>query len=153
LISTNVSPRALQPPGVASADGTNALYETMTVPLGPMVDLVPFIEQDGYTIRLNAIPSIIEFLGYDEPTNSVTAYIDGKEQTVFVPRPHFLVRQMAGEAAVRDGQTVMLASPPGAQGNSAAASVLEKKRLLVFVTPTLVDSAGNRVHPDAGSSR
>jgi beta-lactamase regulating signal transducer with metallopeptidase domain len=36
------------------------------VEIGPVLDVVPYVLSDGYTINLTAIPSVIEFLGYDK---------------------------------------------------------------------------------------
>ncbi len=68
-----------------------------------------------------------------------------------VPRPRFQVRELTARAIVWDGQTVVLfggepfqaSNPP--QGETPAT---ETKRLLVFVTATLIDAKGNRVHAD-----
>jgi general secretion pathway protein D len=162
-VVTGIDPRALTPPGVSGGNG----YVTTNFPSGTTLDMVP-IATNGYEVHLTVIPSVVEFLAYDEPTNPVTVYIDGKEQKIIQPLPHFRVRSVTNSVTVWDGQTLVLgglvsretadpAGPgtqpaPAASGGgstrSAANNGEKKKQLLVFVTPTLIDAAGNRIHPD-----
>ena len=44
----------------------NQLYLT-TIPLGPVLDVIPYVCADGYTIQMTIIPTYTEFLGYDDP--------------------------------------------------------------------------------------
>ena len=124
---------------------------------------------EAVTVQLSraAIASVIEFLGYAEPTNSVTAYVDGQKRTVPVPLPKFRVREISTPANLFDGQTLILSGPAtstiqitkdkvpftgdlplvgGLFRSQTETSV--KKSLIVFVTATIVDPAGNRVHTD-----
>lgn len=156
LIQLNVQPR------------TNAVpFLTSTIPVGPTLDVIPTVAADGYTIRLNVIASIAEFLGYDQPPADakVTVWEGGKASEVAVPLPRFRVRQMTTQALLWDGQTLVLAGMPvedsvtmkdkvpvlgdlPAVGNlfrSESKSTV-KKNLLVFITATIIDPAGNRVH-------
>ena len=63
-------------------------------------------------------------------------------------------RQMAAGADVYDGQTLVLANPmvikisqpPGGQSVTNSVPEDSRKRLLVFITPTLIDPAGNPIH-------
>jgi beta-lactamase regulating signal transducer with metallopeptidase domain/type II secretory pathway component GspD/PulD (secretin) len=162
-VLTNINPLALRSPGVSS----NELFLTERVECGPVFDVVPYVLDDGYTINLKAIASVIEFLGYAEPTNSVTAYVDGQKRTVPVPLPKFRVREISTPANLFDGQTLILSGPAtstiqitkdkvpftgdlplvgGLFRSQTETSV--KKSLIVFVTATIVDPAGNRVHSD-----
>ncbi len=52
------------------------------------------------------------------------------------PFPIFGVSEMSSSAVVWDGQTV------------AMARRFDGKKVVVFVTPTLIDPAGNRVYPE-----
>ena len=102
------------------------------------------------------IPTVTEFLGYADPgTNRVAVYVNGKQKWISEPRPNVRQRQMIATAQVWDGQTLMLGNPklvtPGALKIAAKpgeSSGDGRKRLIVLVTPALVDSAGNRVHTD-----
>jgi len=135
---------------------------TTPVPLGPTLDVIPYVSADGYTVQMNLIPTITEFLGYDDP---------GQFQSVVgnvaapVPLPRFRVRQLVSTAIVWDGQTIVmgglisetvtkikdrvpvLGDLPlvGRLFRSEGKSSI-KKNLVIFVTPTIIDPAGNRVN-------
>lgn len=165
-VVTNINPRALKPPGVsASPTNGNGLYLTAQMPIGPTLDLLPHVMDDGSTIKLTVIPTLAEFLGYDTPTNSIAAYVDGRRRKVDVPRPRFQVRSQTNSAAVLDGHTLVLdgllaesvvkikdkvsglGDLPlvGGLFRSESKTVV-KKRMLVFITPTLIDPTGRRLH-------
>jgi type II secretory pathway component GspD/PulD (secretin)/beta-lactamase regulating signal transducer with metallopeptidase domain len=162
-VLTNINPLALKPPGVSS----NELFLTQKVECGPVFDVVPYVLSDGYTINLAAFTTLLEFLGYDKPTNSVTVYIDGKKQTVPVPLPKFHTQKISTVVNLWDNQTLVLGGPVtlavqitkdkvpllgdlplvgGLFRSQTENSV--KKQLMVFVTATIVDPAGNRAHSD-----
>ncbi len=49
--------------------GTSAISPiTQSIETGPILDVVPYVLADGYTINLALIPSDTEFGGYDNPT-------------------------------------------------------------------------------------
>ncbi len=147
---------------------TNAVpFLTSTIPVGPTLDIIPTVAADGYTIELNVIASTTEFLGYDQaPANAkVTVWQGGKASEVAVPLPRFRVRQMTTKARIWDGQTLVLAGMPvedsvtmkdkvpvlgdlpavGGLFRSESKGTV-KKNLIVFITATIIDPAGNRVH-------
>src|SRR5690606_20945807 len=41
---------------------------TAPVPLGPVIDVLPIVAADGYTIQMTMIPTLTEFVGYDLQT-------------------------------------------------------------------------------------
>jgi general secretion pathway protein D len=152
-IVTGLNPDALNAPGAGRA--TNASpFTTAAIPAGPSLDIIPWVAADGYTIQLTVIPTVTEFLGYDDPPKDgkVRIWEGGKSRLVDPPLPRFRVRQMVTQAQVWDGQTLVLGGvvteelekdrngKPRKDGKSL------RKQLLVFVTPTIVDPAGNRVH-------
>lgn len=152
-IVTGLNPDALNAPGASRT--TNASpFTTAAIPAGPTLDIIPYVAADGYTIQLTVIPTVTEFLGYDEPPKDAKVRIweGGKSRLVDPPLPRFRVRQMVTQAVVWDGQTLVLGGlvteepekdrngKPRKDGKSL------RKQLLVFVTPTIVDPAGNRVH-------
>jgi beta-lactamase regulating signal transducer with metallopeptidase domain len=162
-VLTNINPLALKPPGVSSND----LFLTEQVECGPVFDVVPYVLSDGYTLYLTTTASVTEFLGYDKPTNSVTVFISGKKQTVPVPHPKFRTQKISTVANLWDNQTLVLGGPVTsvAQTNKDKVPLLGDSRLvgrlfrsqteismenhlMVFVTATIVDPAGNRVHSD-----
>lgn len=144
---------------VTSNNGaTTNLFQTSPMPFGPVLDVVPYVSADGHTVQMVVIPTITEFLGYDDPmslTNQATPIpITTLGQ---LPLPHFRVRQMTSSAIVWDGQTLMLGGfksevisrrPNGTEIRKPDPSA-PKRHLFIFVTPTIIDPAGNRVHDDS----
>jgi general secretion pathway protein D len=141
--------------------------ETQQVETGPVLDVVPYVLSDGYTINLTLIPSLTEFVGYDTPPN--IAGVTGSLNVVQLPviLPDFTVRQVVTTVNIWDNQTIVI----GGLISSATASTkdkipvlgdlpvlgnlfqsssksVQKKNLMIFVTATIVDPAGNRVHSD-----
>jgi general secretion pathway protein D len=112
------------------------------------------------------IPSLTEFSGYDpSPT------IPGVNITtvVMVPTilPRFTVRQVVSTVNIWDNQTVVLGGLISSTVQSTKDKVpmlgdlplvgrlfqsqsktTQKKNLMIFVTATIIDPAGNRVHSD-----
>ena len=122
---------------------------------------------DGYTINLTLIPSLTEFVGYDTPPSvaNVTAGLNVVQLPIILP--DFTVRQVVTTVNIWDHQTVVI----GGLVSSVVDSELDKvpvlgdlpflgklfqsqtktsakKNLMIFVTATIVDPAGNRVHSD-----
>lgn len=135
--------------------------------IGPTIDLVPQVLADGYTIDLTAIPSVFQFLGYDKTTNVVFVTNSiGKKIQMPTVSPGFRLQEATARVKLWDNQTVVIGNlqnrfisyTNGVQtilkSESKFLSDAERKRgrtdrdLLVFVTATIVDPAGNRVHSD-----
>jgi general secretion pathway protein D len=142
---------------------------TSPIPLGPTLDVIPYVSADGYTIQMTLIPTIVEFLGYDDPGQFVVQAQNGNglPLTAQLPLPHFRVRQVTTSVIVWDGQTVVLGGlitenvarlkdevpilgdlPLIGRLFRTEANVSQKRNLVIFVTPTIIDPAGNRVHTD-----
>jgi type II secretory pathway component GspD/PulD (secretin) len=153
-IITGFGSSQAQNTGTSTGTGTTANQAQPTVvypipeqmELGPVLDVIPCVLSDGFTINLTLIPTLTEFAGYDNP-NEVGA--GGNNQPVsggliMVPTvlPHFTVRKVVSTVNVWDGQTVVLVCPlfRGESRNT------QKRNLLIFITPTIIDPAGNRVH-------
>jgi type II secretory pathway component GspD/PulD (secretin) len=126
--------------------------QTTTLETGPILDVVPRVLSDGYTINLALIPSLTEFFGYDQTTNQT--FVDnaaGKKVSVPEVLPNIRVRQAVANVNVWDGQTVVLGKFEsqfhGGGSIAEAKSRADDKELLVFVTASLVDPAGSRLHP------
>lgn len=135
-------------------------YEVANVPVGPSLDVTPFVSADGKSIRMDLAAKVVEFLGYDDPGPTKTR--GSLQHTPAVPR--FRIREAATSASILDGQTIVLSGMPvddvvlikdkvpvlgdlpflGRLFRHEGKSII-KKHLLVFVTPTVVDAAGNRV--------
>jgi type II secretory pathway component GspD/PulD (secretin) len=128
------------------------------------LDLVPTVIEDGYTINLPVVTTVLGFLGYaDNRTNRVAVYINGKQKSAVPPLPRVRKEQMASTVSVRDGQTLVLGSVVSERSETlpvlgtlpgfgplfrSDSTNAQKRNLLIFVTPTIIDPAGNRVHVD-----
>jgi type II secretory pathway component GspD/PulD (secretin) len=157
-VVTGIDPKALTPPGVQSTNGVPAQpYFTSQVSSGPTLDVVPSVGADGYTIHLAALPQVTEFLRYDTTLNGAKetrVWVDGRQQQVPLPRPITCHRSMHAAVDIYDGQTLVLANPQVTivseqpSGESVTNAVPEDagKRLLVLITPRIIDPAGNPIH-------
>ncbi len=150
------------------APGTSAITPTtQTLETGPILDVVPYVLSDGYTVNMTLIPSLTEFNGYTTPPN--VANVTGTLNVVQLPvvLPDFTVRQVITTVNVWDGQTVVLGGLISSQTQDEKDKVpvigdlpllgrlfqsqtksSVKKNLMIFVTATIVDPAGHRVHSD-----
>ncbi len=88
--------------GGAGAVGSSVNYPTDTQPIGPTLDVVPYVSADGFTIQMTIIPTITEFLGYDDPG-------------AFVPQAQSVSGGAGGAAIPLKAQLPLPAfpSPPG----------------------------------------
>ena len=157
---------------VAEKNGSSSLRpDTNSVEIGPVLDLVPYVLADGYTIYLSAIPSVMEFLGYDVSTNGLSRLELSGDQV----RPTVTIQNATGSAheyvvghkllkivtkirtqrfvaAVKlwDGQTLVMGGQQmhGADQTLGLPPVNQEKELLIFITTTIVDPEGKRVHSD-----
>jgi general secretion pathway protein D len=157
-VVTGIDPKALTPPGVHSTNGVPAQpYFTSQVSSGPTLDVVPSVGADGYTIHLAALPQVTEFLRYDTTLNGAKetrVWVDGRQQQVPLPRPITRHRSMHAAVDIYDGQTLVLANPqvtvvstePAGESVTNAVPEDAGQRLLVFLTPTIIDPAGNPIH-------
>lgn len=139
---------------------------TQSVETGPILDVVPYVLADGYTINLALIPSDTEFGGYDQLQ---LPQVTGNLNVVQLPTvlPKFTVRQVVTTVNVWDNQTVVLGGLITSSVNStknkmpvlgdlplvgqlfqSQSKTTAKDNLMIFVTSTIVDPAGNRVHSD-----
>jgi hypothetical protein len=155
-ILIKINPQALVPPGVSSSN----VFTTENLSLGPVLDVVPRVADDGVTVSLDVTATVTGFVGYGGSVEGeeMQVYLDGNAQSTKPPLPHFRVRQLHTVATVRDGQTLLLGNPRDAMlsydkdGKASGEPGAEKKDLLVFVTITIVDPAGNPIHNPAGTS-
>ncbi len=127
--------------------------QTEQMETGPILDVIPYVLADGYTINLTVIPSLREFLGYDKAPDEHFSRYDTRVQLPAV-LPKFSVRQVTATLNLWDNQTVVVGGL--SQKNygyvngkvSAEKPGANEKELLVLITATIVDAAGNRVHAD-----
>ena len=160
--------------GGGGAIGTTIDYPTSPVPFGTSLDVIPYISSDGYTIQMTIIPTITEFKGYDDPGQFIPQgqSVGGTAGAATpiraqLPLPRISLRQVTTSAIVWDGQTVVLGGlisedvtrlkdkvpvlgdlPFIGKLFRSESSQTKKKNLVIFVTATIIDPAGNRVHLD-----
>jgi general secretion pathway protein D len=152
---------------IVAQPGVSAITpEVQQVETGPILDVLPDVLSDGYTINLTLIPSLIEFGGYQQPP-SLGSFSTSGLNVVLLPTalPEFTVREVTTTVNVWDGQTVVLGGLVDStlMDNKNTVPVLgdipilgrlfqsdqkteTKRNLMIFVTATLIDPAGNRVH-------
>jgi beta-lactamase regulating signal transducer with metallopeptidase domain len=135
-----------------ATNGSSSVVPQMTqMETGPTLDVVPYVLSDGYTINLTVIPSLREFLGYDKPPSERISRSDTRIHLPMV-LPKFEVRKVVATLNLWDGQTVVLGGlPENVYLNGKETTEKPKaddKELLIFITATIVDPAGNRVHSD-----
>jgi len=136
------------------------------VEVGPILDVVPCVLADGYTINLTLIPSLTEFTGYATPPVIPGITVANVVQVPTI-LPTFTVRQVLTTVNIWDNQTVVLGGLISSSVQStkdkvpmlgdmplvgrlfqSQSKITVKKNLMIFVTATIVDPAGNRVHSD-----
>ena len=165
---------AAQSQVVQSASSPSAITPNQQqIELGPILDVVPYVLSDGYTVNLTLIPTLTEFNGYANPPAipgiTVSGAGSGSGGVVEVPTilPDFTVRQVVTTVNIWDNQTVVLGGlisssiqttkdkvpflgdlPLMGRLFQSQSKTSVKKNLMIFVTATLVDPAGNRVHSD-----
>lgn len=154
--------------------GTTISIITEQLEFGPILDVLPYVSADGYTIQMTIIPTIKEFIGYDQEAAAVFSPVAqsvgiqaGGVLSATQPFPTFRLRQVVTSTIVWDGQTVVLGGLisedvarvkdkvpvlgdlpfVGRMFRSESSRTL-KRNLLIFVTPTIIDPAGNRVHSE-----
>jgi type II secretory pathway component GspD/PulD (secretin) len=144
------------------AGKTVTAFKTTEVPLGPMVDLLPIISEDGMKVEVTVTPSVVEFMGYDK--DSATVDMDGRLLApAQLPLPHFRMRQMTADVSVASGNTIVLSGrdldrailkdkvpvlgdvPLMGRLFRSTTTTLKKRRLVVFVTPTIINANGMAV--------
>jgi general secretion pathway protein D len=139
---------------------------TQQFEIGPTLDVVPYVLADGYTINLTLIPELLQFDQYDTPPTPPGINV-ANVVTVPTVLPHFTVREVVTTVNIWDNQTVILGGlisstvetendkvpflgdlPFLGRLFQSQSKSSVKKNLMVFVTATIVDPAGNRVHTD-----
>lgn len=153
VINNPVQPSAITP-------------QQQQVEVGPVLDVVPYVLSDGYTINLTLIPSLTEFNGYDNPPSIPGISVANVVQVPTI-LPDFIVRQVVTTVNIWDNQTIVLGGLISSSVQStkdkvpmlgdlplvgrlfqSQSKISSKKNLMIFVTATIVDPAGNRVHSD-----
>src|SRR5437764_13583774 len=82
-----------------------------SIELGPVLDVIPYVLSDGFTVNLTLIPTLTEFVGYDNPMAVLPpGSLNQIPGAVLIPTilPKFRVRQVVSTVNIWDGQTVAL---------------------------------------------
>jgi general secretion pathway protein D len=144
-------------------------YPVQSLPFGPVLDVIPYVSADEYSVQMTIIPTVTEFVGYDNPGAFIpqAAVTAGSTLVAVLPLPHFRVRQVVTSAVVWDAQTIVLGGlitdsvskvkdkvpmlgdlPLFGRFFRSESSSKTKKNLLIFVTPTIINPDGTRYHSD-----
>lgn len=151
---------------------TNSWIRPQTGPIetGSILDVVPKVLADGTTIDLQTTASQTEFWGYafiptNAPLHSVTNSA-GEEIDLPLIWPALQISRATGNVSLHDRQTLLMTlNPPEqirfAEPDEKREAVVAKhirdgqkknyggeRETIVFITATLVDPAGKRVHAD-----
>jgi general secretion pathway protein D len=150
---------------VAVTPATPGGFETREV--GVLLNVTPTVGPDGYTINLTLVPEVSDFDGfinYGSPGSIAAGNTIVPVNFVF-NQPVFSSRQVTTTIQIWDGQTVVLGGliredvvkindkvpflgdiPLIGRLFRSKADTNVKRNLLIFVTATLIDPAGNKIH-------
>jgi general secretion pathway protein D len=163
-IVTGMTPTFTPGQGLGAQGGGTVTPQTMTTNLGPSLIVLPYVNSDGYTIEMSLVPSIAEFLGYEESAFQASVFASGG-QTVntAVPIPRFRERTMNVTCVVWD-QTVLAVGGLISETVQTTRDKVpyfgdlpfvgrlfrgkgrdsKKKNMVIYVKPTIIDPAGNQ---------
>jgi type II secretory pathway component GspD/PulD (secretin) len=128
----------------------------------PTLDVFPNVIADGYTINLRLTLSFAEPSNHENPAQITDPSVYSTNAL-----PRFRGQKIVRAVNVWDGQTMVLGGlisedvqrtkdkvpvlgdlPQLGRFFRSESSSTEKKNLMIFVTPTLIDPAGNRLHTE-----
>jgi general secretion pathway protein D len=143
---------------------------TQLLPFGPVLDVIPYVSADEFSVQMTIIPTITEFIGYDNPGQFVVQAQQAAGSapiTAQLPLPHFRMRQVTTSVTVWDSQTVVMGGlitdsvtktkdkvpflgdmPLLGRLFRSESSSKTKANLMIFVTPTIINPDGTRYHSD-----
>jgi len=130
---------------VTSFDGDGKIthnYQTQQVTTGPVLDVVPSVAEITGDLWLELTATLTEFLGYDEPGKELKEKVE--KLGVTIPLPRFRVRQISTIQSLVSGETVVFGGVSEIISTNSPGKI-ERKHLWVFVTPTVIDPAGNQI--------
>ena len=149
------------------------VYQTQEILCGPMMNVVPQVSADGWSLDLKLKVGKSEFLGYDDPHEAV---VYPPNQPVYPkavkPLPHFRMQQLVTRETVNDGQTIVLTGFTSEEliiardkvpvlgdlpllGRLFRRSSSSKitKNVIVLITPSLIYPDGSRYNTDLQLAR
>ena len=170
---SNEVPLLLDEPNKNDVQLEDGMVLTREVRVGPTTRILPSVRfsENEVLIDLDVSFLLREFLGYDDPGPAMVVG-DGQSSGRTIPLPRFRNREAKASATILDGQTLML------RGMSSSSIRKKKKKVpvlgsipligrifrsekteqveshvIVFVTATVIDAAGNRRFPVEKSSK
>ncbi len=134
---------------------TNYNFLTTNMNFGITLDVMPTIAKDKSSVSMTLIPKVTEFLGYEKP-DELSDYDKNLKRAQF-PLPHWRERGMSTAVTVPDHHTVVLGTFSDDFVSEHLDGTLSRKeysnppyktykQLLIFVTATIIDTAGNPVN-------
>ena len=144
-------------------------FQTAKIETGPVLDAVPQVLADGYTVSISTVAGVTKFFGYADSTDSTNLVPDmftnatGEIGALPVNLPAVQLSRATAHKNLWDGQTLVLFpkaeqvlfSKPDKERDARVAEHIRqaekksgKKKLVVLVTVEIVDPAGNRVHTE-----
>lgn len=124
------------------------LAGTKNKELGPMVDVVPSILSNSYTIHLEVIASNREYLENENSTNAEPVFRllqSGKASANLWDRQTLVLGNLKMVSVKTNNQTL---NESKVVSNEEKEKGTGNKELFIFITATIVDSVGNRVYSD-----
>jgi general secretion pathway protein D/MSHA biogenesis protein MshL len=132
---------------VRNPDGSStSTFQTAAVPFGPVLEIVPHVSADSQTVQLSIIATVTEFLGYEKADPD----LEKLSPKATLPLPQTRIRQANTAVNIRDGQTVVLGGLISEETGADKNTKHGRKNLLVFVTPRVINDAGDPVNMPAG---
>ncbi|MBV9463929.1 MAG: type II secretion system protein GspD, partial [Verrucomicrobiae bacterium] len=163
-------PQVVAGSGGSGAGSTAAAFvgpspsEFTTREVGVVMNVRPTVGDDDYTVSMTLTPEVVDFEGFI--TYGGTAQVGGSTPVTFtIPQPLFSKRIVTTSVVVWDGQTVILGGlinederkfddrvpilgdlPVVGRLFQSKGANSTKRNLMIFVTPSIVDPAGNPIH-------
>ena len=138
--------------------------QVINLECGPVLEVTPVLSADERNIRLTTTASVTKFFGYagshgnflgfDPPSNAVVTSA-GDKITLPEILPVTQYNLSTADLGLVDGQTLVMFPQPNREADPRRQQLIVqtekkkgKKTLVVLVTASVVDQAGNRLHPD-----
>jgi len=150
--------------GVGGQGGGTVSPTVSQQQMGPTLSVLPYVNSDGYTIEMSMVPSITEFLGYEESTFEAAVFAGGGNVVrSAVPMPRIRTRTLNVNCVVWD-QTVLAVGGLISETVQTTRDKVpyigdlpfvgrlfrgrgrnsKKKNMVIYVKPTIIDPAGNK---------
>jgi hypothetical protein len=158
-VVTGIRTRAHQPPWSHDDKSTNASYIlSQAVPLGPVIDLLPSVEPDGWHIKVRAMATLSELAGYI-PGPEIPNEANSQESPTTLPLPKYLIRQLTNDFVLRDSETFYFGSrhsiervrQPDGTFTTTDITAQQTNHLIIFITAMILDPSGIPTPPQGAA--